>query len=513
MQVYASPGFGCGAAEASKLAIVSVNNSVSPIMNVPFQVVVETRAANNIPTGVSTDVNITLSLVTGTGILGGALTGTVNAGAFSATLSGITYDTAEPGVSIRISDNASYLVADTSDLFEVLATAPEPVKLDIVSVNGGIDPQVNTDFTVVVRTLDENSNVANVQSALTITLSLATGTGIMGGTLTGTVAAGNNTTTITGVTYNTAENNVSIIAADDASLLAADTSALFNVVSGTTFLDPGDIAIVQFRTDPEDGFSFVALADIPGSTEVKFTDNGWTESSALTTSENTLVWSCPSTGISAGTVVGWQNGSGITSGFVSGTLDGLSDLGDQILIYQGTATSPEFIYALSTVPWSMSGSISGENHSYLPSPLINGATAIYFTDADNGYYKLTPVSGSADYLRTSISDTINWYTVNSSGATFVSTGYWDFTIDIQEIVTTGAQITVYPNPVHDILYIRGKGISGYIRLYNIMGELIYEIKSGKEMTKMDISALPPGVYVADVVICGEDKHVIKILKY
>src|SRR5262249_38310489 len=69
---------------------------VGPILTqslgVPFNVVVSTVDDNNNPSNVTQDTNIQLSLRTGSGALGGTLTGTILANTHSVTLSGITYD-------------------------------------------------------------------------------------------------------------------------------------------------------------------------------------------------------------------------------------------------------------------------------------------------------------------------------------------------------------------------------------------------------------------------------------
>ncbi|NER05603.1 MAG: hypothetical protein F6K17_24955, partial [Okeania sp. SIO3C4] len=50
-------------------------------------------------------------------------------------------------------------------------------------------------------------------------------------------------------------------------------------------LNPGDIAFVQYNADNPDNFKFVALVNIPGSEEIKFTDNGWKSDNTFRTGE------------------------------------------------------------------------------------------------------------------------------------------------------------------------------------------------------------------------------------
>jgi len=116
-----------------------------------------------------------------------------------------------------------------SDL--VASVSSTPTQLAITSVNGGSSPLVNTPFNVTVQAQDASNSPANVTANTDFTLSLATGTGTLGGTLTGTIPAGSNTAIVTGVTYNTVESGVSITATrTSGDILTAGTSAGFTVL-------------------------------------------------------------------------------------------------------------------------------------------------------------------------------------------------------------------------------------------------------------------------------------------
>lgn len=108
-----------GESVAEKLTILSVNNDISPEVGKEFSISLLVQDGNGVPVGVETDTQITLSLETGSGTLGGTLTGTITAGTYDLTISGITYDTAETGVSIKAS--ADGLEDAISEVFEVKA--------------------------------------------------------------------------------------------------------------------------------------------------------------------------------------------------------------------------------------------------------------------------------------------------------------------------------------------------------------------------------------------------------
>jgi len=125
-----------------------------------------------------------------------------------------------------------------------------PTKLVIISVNGGSSPDVGVPFDVLVQAQDDSNVPQNVASNVNVSLTLATGTGNLGGTLTGTISSGNSNLTISGVTYDLAESGVSITVSDDASNLSSGTSELFTVTSGPTVLD--NIADLRAGTLGED---------------------------------------------------------------------------------------------------------------------------------------------------------------------------------------------------------------------------------------------------------------------
>jgi len=137
------------------------------------------------------------------------------------------------------------------------AAAPVATKLVITSVNGGGNPTAGIYFPVVVQSQDMSGTPANVVSATVVNLSLKTGTGTLGGTLTGTIAAGASQVTITGVTYTTAESVVAITAArGSGDNLSAGDSAPFAV-------EPGAANKILFTAQPGSSTAGVALSGSP----------------------------------------------------------------------------------------------------------------------------------------------------------------------------------------------------------------------------------------------------------
>lgn len=129
-------------------------------------------------------------------------------------------------------------------------TPVSPTKLVITAVNGGANPTVGTPFAVVVQAQDAGGTPRSVTAATAVSLSLKTGTGTLGGTLNGTIAAGTQSATISGVTYSKAEGGVILTATrTGGDTLTAGDSAAFTVdavgASIVTIASPTSRHIVQ----------------------------------------------------------------------------------------------------------------------------------------------------------------------------------------------------------------------------------------------------------------------------
>ena len=175
-------------------------------------------------------------------------------------------------------------------------------------------------------------------------------------------------------------------------------------VFAQTVLTPGDIAVIGFNGDDPDVIRFVNLVNIAAGTQVKFTDNGW-NGSALTTAEGTDTWTA-STAFAAGTVH-----------TLTPTTVALGTTGDQILVYQGLATAPTFIFGLSSRSW-VTGSVNTTT-SRIPTGLTSGSTAIAFsTERDNGAFTIVSNNAPKATLLTSIANQNNWNRTDTRISTF-----------------------------------------------------------------------------------------------
>jgi Predicted integral membrane proteins containing uncharacterized repeats len=91
--------------------------------------------------------------------------------------------------------------------------------------------------------------------------------------------------------------------------------------------------------------------------------------------------------------------------------------------------------------------------------------------------------------------------VDSSNA--VVTFYLDLTayLSTNEGIRQSNTVTIYPNPVKDILYIKGAGKIEKAEIYNMVGQKVRSFNSGEE--KIDVSSLSKGNYILEYVVKGE----------
>src|SRR5204863_3422265 len=88
--------------------------------------------------------------------------------------------------------------------------ANPPTQLVVLSLNNGNPVKVNQPFSITVQSQDASSNPQNVNLNTTVTISLAIGSGLLSGTVSGILTAGSNTVTISGLLYDTPEFGVQL---------------------------------------------------------------------------------------------------------------------------------------------------------------------------------------------------------------------------------------------------------------------------------------------------------------
>lgn len=183
-------------------------------------------------------------------------------------------------------------------------------------------------------------------------------------------------------------------------------------------LELGDLVVINQDTD-FDTFRLLALNDITAGTVIKITDSGIDNTGALTANsvnEGTITWTV-GTSITAGETFEFsitpgspaavsllevadnvdRSGEIATTGWDS---YGLSSLGDQIIIYQGSDISPTFISGFhnssndathtSAGDWQTPGSTNvSSSLSHLPTGLTNNINALAFSTFDDAEFAIS----------------------------------------------------------------------------------------------------------------------------
>jgi autotransporter-associated beta strand protein len=173
---------------ALSLAVTSVDGGFNPTAGAGFSVVVQAQDANGVPLALTNNTPVTLSLMNGSGTLGGTLTGTIPMGSNSVTITGVTYTKAESGVVITATQTGGEnLVAGASAGFTV--NPGKVVSLVLASGNnqsGFIDRALASPFVIMVT--DANGNLVSTGGLPVIFAIASTPGGASGQSLGATVA-------------------------------------------------------------------------------------------------------------------------------------------------------------------------------------------------------------------------------------------------------------------------------------------------------------------------------------
>jgi hypothetical protein len=444
----------------------------------------------------------------------------------------------------------------------------EAVKVSITSVNSGSSVVMGQPFSVSIQALDSENSPAAVKTETLVTLSLATGTGNLGGTLSGTISAGSLTVTISGITYDKVEEGVSLTAT--ASGLSSATSSTFNVVVPTYQLSltqniPGagaqtgtgiyaEGAPVTVTATPKSGFSFInwTLNDSEVSISTSFTFP--MPASPIVLKANYQLLS----GTNLIHYWHFNNAAELSVPLASVNAD-FSSVGNASLIfatdgvmgvYNNNVLSPADLNAHMNASAGYNlrlGNPSTDKEVVLTCP-STGYEKLYFTfaasgvgsgsakkinlfySADNGgnwvkiidTYELTTNYQLYSYDLSDINEVNNnedlqfkinfdeagtdgnqrLDNISLTGALMIST---DVEFDSQEDV-----ITLYPNPISDMVRIQSKAGS-VVSIYNLAGMLLQSFHMHATTELVNIKEYPSGIYIVSSEN-GDVKSFVKFVK-
>jgi len=159
------------------------------------------------------------------------------------------------------------------------------------------------------------------------------------------------------------------------------------------------------------------------------------------------------------------------------------------------------VWTASNEAWSFTpdgtfSSYSVNSIPYSPSPYYT----IYWYDSTTGAFLGsgdslvidTATAGNFKAVAVSCSDT------SSTGLDSVATGYLRlFNLAVDQ-VSSVKEFSVYPNPADNILNIKANDIIYSVVVTNLLGQIVLEQRASDKHTQIDISQLPPSVYLIKV---------------
>ncbi|MEP0984366.1 T9SS type A sorting domain-containing protein [Ekhidna sp.] len=205
-------------------------------------------------------------------------------------------------------------------------------------------------------------------------------------------------------------------------------------------LTAGDIMFVGYNADGNDGFSILALVDIPANSTIYFTDNEWNGSpiggggAFNNVNEGEITWSTGGTIITAGTVINFLEtnsaanpGYGSSVGNISGTIN-LNASNEVLYAFQGTNDS---------TPTTFLSAIANDGFDSVKGTLTNtGLTAGTNATSITGDEDIMVYTGSISCNTTvadcaaAIATATNWSTQDGGGDQSADTTAPDFPADV-----------------------------------------------------------------------------------
>ncbi len=427
------------AGNPSQVVVSTIGNQVA---GTGFDVGIETQDQYGNTANVLVDTRITLSVQTGTGVLSGTRVGTVSMGSATFTISGATYDTAETGVSLRAAASLGFpLTAGTSNTFTVTPGAVASMTVDTVSTQAAGVP-----FDVRVNAIDGFGNGTTVTQDTRVTLTVATGTGAIGGTVFATIANGSNGATISGVTYDTAETGVVF----DATASGGD--ALGVVQTNAFQVTGGPATAITIDTIDDQGL------DVPFDVTVNAVDQF---GNSAQVSANTGITLSKTSGISAtGTLSGNLSGT-IASGGSSVTFSGVAwDTEETGVQLTATRTSGDALGTVSSNTFTVEFRPAAKlGFQTISDPAVNDSfdVVVQVLDASDNPTTVTQNTGVVVALNTgtgTLSGTLSrTITTGSTSVTFSNLSYnvIESGVVLQVTRTSGDVLTSATSAAFDVV--------------------------------------------------------------
>lgn len=272
---------------APALAITSVNGGGDPIAGTGFSVDIQSRDADGISRIVTTATGVRLSIKTGSGLLGGTLSGTIPAGASQVTIGGVTYTKAESGVVLT----ASRTSGDDLTPGDSAPLTVEPGAIAAYSVTLPSPQPAGSTFAVAATAQDRLGNRVTTDSSTLVTLHASSGLLLFDSNTDGIF--GDN---VKALNAGFVSMNAKGTAAETTTVMATDADGRTGSASLT--ITAGSASTLAFTTQPANA---PAGSPIPGPPTVAVQDGFGNAITSSTASITVAIGANPGGGTLAGT--------------------------------------------------------------------------------------------------------------------------------------------------------------------------------------------------------------------
>lgn len=195
-----------------------------------------------------------------------------------------------------------------------------------------------------------------------------------------------------------------------------------------------------------------------------------------------------------GATVNWFNPAGDaitdTTSLTSGTYSVSQTVGDC------TSVVTTFTVTVTPTPAAPTGAatqdfVAGDTLADFDVTLVTGATIQWFTKATDGTFTAVPAT-------TVVEDGVTYYATQSSGTCESPT----FAVTAHKVLGTDEftfkHLTVYPNPVADVLTIANTSAITKVVVINLIGQTVFERKANDTTVQINTQALQAGPYILQV---------------
>ena len=207
--------------------------------------------------------------------------------------------------------------------------------------------------------------------------------------------------------------------------------------------------------------------------------------------------------------------SGITGATIEIHEDNNGTPGSVIFTHTGAPTATEslgtnFGFNFSKYTYELPEVLSLQNAETTPKKYWMSVSAVQTTSA-NAYFETSTINTSEHFIMVFNANN-EWQELTSEGVFAVIGECSEFTdLAIGDQLLEVNKLSVYPNPVTDVLFVKHKLKIEKVEVYNLTGQNVLTTKV-KEDGSVNLANLPKGVYVVNATLADGTNQTFKVIK-